>query len=243
MNRIILHHTGGAYRPNSVDLRAYHRLIDGDGKLHDGEHPISANEPGRPLVAGRYAAHCRHLNSGSIGISVCALAGATWARPFDGAAPIRPGQVDALVAEAARLCQIYRIEPTGRFVLSHAEVDLVLGVRQHAKWDYDYPPRGGTSSRDPIAIGNELREEICRAIGRHVEPMMPTSLTAPSGSQPVLSQGSIGQSVRELQARLGGLAIDGEFGPRTRTRVVAFQTMRQLLPDGIVGPMTWAALL
>jgi peptidoglycan hydrolase-like protein with peptidoglycan-binding domain len=47
--------------------------------------------------------------------------------------------------------------------------------------------------------------------------------------------------VRELQSALG-IKADGLFGPATRAAVVARQRRAQLLPDGVVGPMTWAAL-
>ncbi|HHY83640.1 MAG TPA: peptidoglycan-binding protein [Clostridiales bacterium] len=36
--------------------------------------------------------------------------------------------------------------------------------------------------------------------------------------------------------------IDGIYGPRTMQAVIDFQTDNGLVPDGIVGPMTWAAI-
>jgi peptidoglycan hydrolase-like protein with peptidoglycan-binding domain len=38
------------------------------------------------------------------------------------------------------------------------------------------------------------------------------------------------------------VAVDGMFGPITETAVVEFQTGSGLVADGIVGPLTWAAL-
>jgi len=38
------------------------------------------------------------------------------------------------------------------------------------------------------------------------------------------------------------LKTDGAFGPKTRARVVEFQQSKGLVPDGVVGPNTWAAL-
>lgn len=77
---------------------------------------------------------------------------------------------------------------------------------------------------------------------------------APAGVQPmpVLRQGSQGDGVRQLQQQLadtgitgpGGraLAVDGDFGPRTRAAVEAFQRQQGLAADGVVGKATWAAL-
>ena len=38
------------------------------------------------------------------------------------------------------------------------------------------------------------------------------------------------------------IKVDGAFGPITQTAVVAFQRRAGLSPDGIVGPLTHAAL-
>lgn len=58
-----------------------------------------------------------------------------------------------------------------------------------------------------------------------------------------LRKGDRGQLVRVLQKLLGGLAVDGAFGPATETAVLAFQRAHGLTEDGIVGKMTWEALL
>jgi peptidoglycan DL-endopeptidase CwlO len=59
---------------------------------------------------------------------------------------------------------------------------------------------------------------------------------------PTLRQGSRGPAVADLQRRLGGLAADGVFGPRTLSAVRSFQANRGLAVDGIVGARTWGAL-
>lgn len=63
-----------------------------------------------------------------------------------------------------------------------------------------------------------------------------------------LSRGAAGNPVRLLQQVLNGVAgaglvVDGDFGPATDAAVRAFQRARGLASDGIVGPLTWAALL
>mgnify|MGYP001604556444 CR=1 FL=1 len=57
----------------------------------------------------------------------------------------------------------------------------------------------------------------------------------------VLRIGSRGAAVRRLQRALG-IADDGQFGPTTRAAVIAFQSRRGMVADGIVGAETWAAL-
>ncbi|MEP7218554.1 MAG: peptidoglycan-binding domain-containing protein [Bacteroidota bacterium] len=39
-----------------------------------------------------------------------------------------------------------------------------------------------------------------------------------------------------------GIPADGAFGPKTEVAVRAFQRTHGSVPDGIVGPKTWAAL-
>lgn len=233
MNRIIPHHTGGGYCPNHVDFKAYHRLIDGEGKVHNGQFKITDNAPG-VIRKGRYAAHTRKLNTGSIGVSVCAMLGGIWSDPFGGTHPVKPIQVDALVLELASLSSRFNIPPTRRTILTHAEVQITLGVAQRAKWDFDYSLRGG-SSRDPIAIGDELRAEVALALAG----MAPSP--KPRERRPTVRRGSRGEHVEALQGLLGAVP-DGIFGPATESLVFNYQSTRGLLPDGVVGPMTWAML-
>ncbi len=65
-----------------------------------------------------------------------------------------------------------------------------------------------------------------------------------------VSMGSRGAAVTQLQTLLVGAGyslpvagIDGIFGAETRAAVTAFQSDRGLTPDGVCGPLTWAALL
>lgn len=60
---------------------------------------------------------------------------------------------------------------------------------------------------------------------------------------PELSEGATGASVHAVQALLGGLAVDGYFGPVTRARVEQYQAAHQLAVDGVVGVHTWGSLL
>jgi peptidoglycan hydrolase-like protein with peptidoglycan-binding domain len=69
----------------------------------------------------------------------------------------------------------------------------------------------------------------------------------------VLARGSTGDAVRALQDEfrfrdLSGdpgraLVVDGIFGPRTAAAVRGFQQALGITVDGIVGPLTWRALV
>lgn len=65
-------------------------------------------------------------------------------------------------------------------------------------------------------------------------------------SRPLLKTGASGKAVRALQQLLNSLgfpcAVDGEFGPNTKSAVERFQEARGLRVDGKVGPDTWRAL-
>lgn len=63
----------------------------------------------------------------------------------------------------------------------------------------------------------------------------------------MLELGSQGQAVTNLQQNLYTLgvrpmAIDGDFGPQTKSAVIAFQGGHGLQPDGVVGDLTQAAI-
>lgn len=58
-----------------------------------------------------------------------------------------------------------------------------------------------------------------------------------------LRKGDSGQQVRALQKILGGLTVDGDFGPLTKAAVEAYQRQYGLDVDGVVGPKTWGTLL
>lgn len=60
-------------------------------------------------------------------------------------------------------------------------------------------------------------------------------------SMKTIKKGSKGDEVKTLQ-RLLGVTVDGDFGPKTDEAVRHFQRMHDLVADGIVGAMTWAAL-
>lgn len=67
------------------------------------------------------------------------------------------------------------------------------------------------------------------------------------GAMSTVQRTSTGLDVKHVQALLNvfgyGVTVDGDFGPATQAAVKAFQTASGLTADGIVGPLTWQALM
>jgi peptidoglycan hydrolase-like protein with peptidoglycan-binding domain len=76
------------------------------------------------------------------------------------------------------------------------------------------------------------------------------SAVAATGTEPttttenvvVLTEGAEGRQVQLLQQALGGVGVDGIYGPETEAAVKQFQERNGLSVDGVVGPQTWNAL-
>lgn len=153
MSRIIVHWTAGSHRSSGLDRSHYHLLIEGDGKLVRGIPAISLNDARGCKPS--YAAHTLNCNTGSIGVSLCCMAGAVESPFKAGPAPTTRVQWDALPGVLADLCRRYSIQVTPKTVLSHAEVQGTLGIAQRGKWDiarlaFDPSVVGATASGDII---------------------------------------------------------------------------------------------
>jgi peptidoglycan hydrolase-like protein with peptidoglycan-binding domain len=59
--------------------------------------------------------------------------------------------------------------------------------------------------------------------------------------RPTLRRGAVGDLVKIIQAAVR-VAVDGQFGPITEAAVRQFQRDHKLVPDGIVGPKSWAEI-
>lgn len=156
LHRVVMHWTAGAYGEIALERRHYHRLIMPSGRVISGDLMPEANAD---CSDGSYAAHTRALNTGSIGVSLDAMGGAKQS-PFDpGAWPITDAQIKALAEEVADLCATYDIPVSRWTVLTHAEVQPTLGVRQRSKWDITWVP-GMDRPGDPVEVGDMLRDRI-----------------------------------------------------------------------------------
>ncbi|MBC1262362.1 N-acetylmuramoyl-L-alanine amidase [Synechococcus sp. BSF8S] len=130
-------------------------------------------------------------------------------------------QWDSLVELSASLCSSCNIAPSN--IRGHRDFSV---TQCPGNWLYDRL--------------DQLRSEVRSKLG------LPAVVGTEEGEK-VLPFGLRGPAVLVLQKRLSELGfnpgpIDGIFGDDTRSAVVAFQNSRQLLPDGVVGPITRNAL-
>lgn len=175
MNRIITHWSAGSHTPSALDRKHYHFIIDGAGRVHDGDFKPEANL--KP-VSGKYAAHTLNCNTGSIGVALAAMAGAT-ERPFStGKHPITQAQMMALYGLLRKLCDQYGIPVTRQTVLSHAEVQPTLGIKQKGKWDIAWLP-GMSAPGNPVDVGDKIRAEVVKL--SQAKPDIAKPITAKPG--------------------------------------------------------------
>ena len=98
--------------------------------------------------------------------------------------------------------------------------------------------------------------QILRSYYGDVETVLNAPIRGITSSYPgyPLSVGSTGSDVVVIQTALNRIsqsypaipkipAVDGVYGPRTQATVRSFQAIFGLVPDGIVGPATWNAIV
>jgi peptidoglycan hydrolase-like protein with peptidoglycan-binding domain len=86
-----------------------------------------------------------------------------------------------------------------------------------------------------------LAAMVIAAVPALADPGAAASGGATASSEVIVKRGDRGAAVRSIQRELGILA-DGIFGEQTERAVKRFQRGHDLVPDGIVGPLTRGAL-
>jgi peptidoglycan hydrolase-like protein with peptidoglycan-binding domain len=100
---------------------------------------------------------------------------------------------------------------------------------------------------DPHTIDmDQFRNGVNALMGGTALPL-PLIKNKDSRDRPTLRRSGVANPkflVEDVQTKAGfvGQQIDGKFGPSTEARIRQFQRDRDLVPDGIVGPKTWAEL-
>ena len=158
MKRIILHWSGGAYKPNAKEKRCYHYLIDGEGKKHNGdftpEDNLNCND-------GKYAAHTGGGNTGSIGIALCGMLDYSSNGKIRklGEYPLKQIQFERAYELCAQLCKKYALDINPITVMTHYEFGKRNPQTSSAgKIDINFIPYNPTLK--PDEVGDFIRDKV-----------------------------------------------------------------------------------
>lgn len=224
---VICHHTGGDRKGNMPTLRV---LIDGRPDLSGPLSQLGLGRDGTYYVIA--AGRCNHAGSGIwnditngnanfIGIEAENTGG------FNDF-PWPDVQLDAYQRGVAAILKF--VGKSAGSCCAHREYALPAGRKQ-----------------DPVFNMDEFRSAVHAIMtGSAPAPMLiplvePPTQPGGAAGRPTLRRHDRGELVMEVQRKLG-VDIVGEFGPKTEAAVREFQRDRNMVPDGIVGPKTWAAL-
>ena len=143
---MILHWTAGRYTPNEHEKDSYHGGVIWDGKTAQ-------------FVKWRdytgIISHTLRRNTLNIGLTVCAMAGASerdW-----GICPMKKEQIDELCLAAAEIAFLKNID-TSR-IMTHAEAAILDGYFGE-RWDLARLEEGAISQATAKATGDKLRKKI-----------------------------------------------------------------------------------
>lgn len=154
----------------------------------------------------------------------------------------------------AYLCQKYGISPDN--VVGHYEAAAAGYGSNHGdprNWQRKF---GGSMAQFRAEVKALLAGGTIAATEKEPESTQGTqgsAQDAPSAqggvNMPTIRNGAQGVAVKVLQrlllangAKLSAHGADGKFGSETAAAVKAYQIAHNLSPDGICGPLTWAAL-
>jgi peptidoglycan hydrolase-like protein with peptidoglycan-binding domain len=118
-------------------------------------------------------------------------------------------------------------------------------VRQSA--DYcaghkEYRTPAGTK-HDPNFDMGDFRKKVATFMLGNVPPSLIPAAEMDNLLRKTLRRGILNDAelVKIVQQKTG-IAVDGFFGPKTEAAVRQFQSTKNAVPDGIVGPKTWALI-
>lgn len=158
LHGIIWHWTAARKIPTQDDLKHYNDGFDFEGNHYDGgaRPEIQSNYDWRRKIG---VSHTRNANTGRIGMSVAGMYGASgWPMNWGEHAVTWAG-IDAMLERSALYATEFDIPVTKWSMLSHAEVEEVLGIKQKGKWDFMVLP-GYTKPINAVEVGNILRARL-----------------------------------------------------------------------------------
>lgn len=172
---VVVHWTGGGPRANSVDLGAYHYVVEFDGTVRQGRWSVAANM--RSLTDRSYAMHTGGHNGYRVGLSAAGMK--DYLSPTArGSHPLTGMQVRRMMEVAAYFLELGGLNPLDpAHLCSHREVWTLLGIKgaqNHLKKDIEFLPF--LSELKPVEVGDYLRRLAAAAMsppapGLVVEPI------------------------------------------------------------------------
>lgn len=224
---VMCHHTAGPRLGNMPSLRT---LIEGRSDLPGPLSQLGLGRDGTYYVVA--AGRCNHAGAGS-------WQGLTGGNTnFIGIEAENTGKADDTPWPEVQL-DAYRRGVAA--ILLHAGRPALFGVGHK---EYALPPG---RKNDPDFDMPTFRQGVAAIMNGtapppslipNVEPQPPSGQAA---ARATLRRGSLGDLVKVVQRKCD-VDADGVFGAGTEAAVRAFQRVHAMVPDGIVGPKTWAAL-
>jgi N-acetyl-anhydromuramyl-L-alanine amidase AmpD len=218
---VICHHTAGPKNGIMPSLRV---IIEGRDDLPGPLAQLGLGRDGTYFVVA--AGRCNHAGVGNwqgfssgnmnfIGIEA-ENTGEADDRPWP------PIQMDAYKRGVAAILKKIKADPI--MCAGHKEYALPPGRKD-----------------DPDFDMNDFRMQVAAIMsGNSPAPSIIPAMDA--SGRPTLRRDATGDLVEEIQGKLG-VAANGTFDAITEAAVRQFQRDHGLVPDGIVGPRTWATLL
>jgi peptidoglycan hydrolase-like protein with peptidoglycan-binding domain len=221
---VMCHHTAGGKNGNMPSLGV---VTNGRSDLPGPLAQLGLGRDGTFFVVA--AGRCNHAgggnwqgvttgNSSFIGIeaeNTGKLAGAN-------ADPWPAVQLDAYRRGVAAI--LTKLKANAIMVCGHREYALPVGRKPDPDFDMD-----------------DFRIKVASIMaGTAPRPSMVPAVDA--DDRPTLRRGATGELVNLIQSK-AGTAVTGTYDAATEAAVRAFQRTHGLVPDGIVGPRTWATLL
>jgi hypothetical protein len=219
---VICHHTVG---PRSGNMPSLNVLINGRTGLPGPLSQLGLGRDGTYYVIA--AGRCNHAGGGS----------------FRG---ITAGNSSFIGIEAENIGTSAEPWPAVQLDAYKRGVAAILAhLRQNEAWCIGHKEWAPNRKSDPHSIDMDaFRSDVSQLIGNPDRKPIPRQNTE---GRPTLRRSAVSNPrflVKDLQRKIGfaGDKVDGSFGPLTEAAVRRFQRDHGLVPDGIVGPKTWAAL-
>jgi len=127
----------------------------------------------------------------------------------------------------------YRRGVAALLVKINANASMCCGHREYAL------PIG--RKPDPNFSMSQFRQNVA-AIMAGTAPLPSIIPATDAENRPTLRRGATGGDVERIQAHLH-MDVDGIFGALTEAKLRQFQRDNGLVPDGIMGPKTWAVII